>query len=263
MTDKKPLFESSLKHLLSVKQEDLKTKFGGTGIFLPSGELLVPDVGDANRLLLFADEDFFYIQEFQLPHKPYDIALGNDEKIYVTIVGGKMLKCEIDGDDLNILETIEVPSGTDYIDTHPDGFMVCTKAGFQVIDSEGKSKATFKKPSFSHPICVSAKQKRFYHRGENDGTLIGQKLSDGNEVFNCNQKFGSISNIQVDADDNVLAVSPGSCCIYQVSKDRRKHRTLIDKFEKITKPSCILYNSKKDLIVVYTSGNSFEVYKFE
>ncbi|CAG2202004.1 TRIM71 [Mytilus edulis] len=147
--------EAPVKHVISVKKE--KAKFGGA-VFLPDGKLLVADK-DNCRLLLFED-DFFYQQEFKLPDKPYDITIGSDQKIYVTMFKNKLLKCEIDGDDLNILQTYDAPAGTYYLDAFNDQLVACCSGAFKILDSDGKEVQSFKTDCES-PIAVSTKQKDF------------------------------------------------------------------------------------------------------
>ncbi|CAG2238082.1 unnamed protein product [Mytilus edulis] len=249
--------EAPVKHVISVKKE--RAKFGGA-VFLPDGELLVSDK-DNCRLLLFAD-DFFYQQEFKLPDKPYDITIGSDQKIYVTMFKNKLLKCEIDGDDLNILQTYDAPAGTYYLDAFNDQLVACCSGAFKILDSDGKEVQSFKRSGFETPMAVSTKQKRFYHKTDNS-EVIGRKLSDGNEVFNFkDDSLSSVSGIALDCQDNVYATGFSSKNLVQISKNRRKHRVLVEKFNKVTKPASILFHQSKNLFVIFGQSDDFDVYQF-
>ncbi|CAC5415516.1 unnamed protein product [Mytilus coruscus] len=234
------LMEAPVKHVTSVKKE--RAKFGGA-VFLPDGELLVADK-DNCRLLLFAD-DFFYLQEF------------GSEDIYVSMYKNKLLKCEIDGDDLNILETYDAAAGTYTIDAFNDHLVTCCSGAFKILDSDGKEVQSFKRSCFETPIAVSPKQKRFNHKTDND-EVIGR-----NEVFNFkDHSLSSVSGVALDCQDNVYATGFSSKNLVQISKNRRKHRVLVEKFNKVTKPASILFHPSKNLFVIFGQSDDFEVYQF-
>ncbi|VDI82554.1 Hypothetical predicted protein [Mytilus galloprovincialis] len=151
----------------------------------------------------------------------------------------KLLKCEIDGDDLNILQTYDAPTGTYYLDAFNDQLVACCSGAFKILDFDGKEVQSFKRSGFETPIAVSTKQKRFYHKTDNS-EVIGRKLSDGNEVFNFkDDSLSSVSGIALDCQDNVYATGFSSKNLVQISKNRRKHRVLVEKFNKVTKPATV------------------------
>lgn len=250
------LMEATVKHLTSVKKE--RTRFYGA-VFLPDGKLLVSDKANC-RLLLFED-DFFYIQEFKLPDAPYDITIGSNQKIYVLMFKNKLLKCEIDGDDFTILETYDVANGTVSIQTYNDQLVTCCSEAVKILDLEGKEVQSFKKSNCKSELVVSTKLKRFYLITDH-GEVSGRKLSDGNEVFNfTNPALTSISSIALDRNDNVYATSYDSKKLFQISKNRRKHRVLLEKFEKVNKPDTIVFHPSKDMFIIFASED-FDVYQF-
>lgn len=251
------LMEASIKHVTTITKD--KTCFGGA-VFLPNGDLLVAELSD-QRLLLFAD-DFFYLQEFKLPNKPYDITIGSDGKLYIPMNNKTLIKCEIDGDDLNILDTFEIDKGTYFIDAYQDQLVTSCTDYFKFLDLTGKEVNSYKRSGGQTVVKVSTNLKRFYHRYEHE--VVGRKISDGNEVFNFTDtnSLRSVIGIALDSQDNVYATGQTSKNVVQISKNRRKHRVLVEKFKRISVPDNILFHPRKNMFVVFAQRCDFEVYEF-
>lgn len=249
--------DAPVKHIITVNKE--RANFTGA-VFLPTGELLVAE-RDHERLLLFAD-DFFYLQEFKLPNRPYDITIGTDGKLYITMHKNKLLKCEIIGDDINILDTYDVTASTFNIGLYKDTLITTCQDYFKILDTNGKELKSFRRHSGEELLAVSSSLGRFYHKNGH-GELVGRKISDSNEVFNFKDKsLSGISGIAIDCQGNVYATGYETKNLVQISKNRRKHRVLIEKFDKITKPGNIMFHPIKNMFVIFAYSDVFEVYEF-
>lgn len=231
------------------------------GSFLSDGRLLLADNNNCS-LKLFNQ---FAVQEktFPMAHKPFDIACGSDDDIFVSFAERKFIvKFKLKKTSLVRSATIKRTKGNWGIDICKGYILTAREESVDVLNYQGRLLRTIKRSGYNMYVCGSNVGKFMYYTDYDD--VVCRKILGKDEVFRfSNPELSGARGLATDAANNVYVCGIYSHNIYKINEDGSKGKAIIPEIDNIREPFALGIDRRGEKVFVTSYNEEYAVTFFQ